>query len=423
MEHQIPNDRLLDHTQGRLTPNDMAEISQKLAEDPKLQQRYAELRRLRRLVRERYQPEAVSRPDGRDTAVGGMIAAYVEAIQSGVVLPTMHLPNADFGRPASGEFSLDAIPGSADDLGMPAGTAIAEIPVIGAAPRSIWARAKSFGMAAAATVLAALAVWSFVDDKPATIGGFSPDSVGVGIQEPTAPPIVDAFGNSNRPTPGTGTGIEPQPAPEAVTRPDPPTHPGDGAHPTPRHPIESPANPDEVVSPRDRVPFDPDPDAVIETNTPRIEQPRVEPGVGPQNPPTGNGNGEAVIENTPAPATNGRPRGVDVPATPFQSERELAAIARRHLSPTAFEALHGRQAEVEREYVVAAGTKRGDVDGNGIVDGRDAEHLLRHILTGDAETTFGALADTNRDGRVDIRDHVKLMADIDPNRDPAHGQD
>lgn len=416
MENPLSNDRLLDHTQGRLSPNEMAEISRRLAEDPVLQQRYAELRRLRRLIRERYQPETVAWPDVRDAEISSTIASFVEAIQNGVALPAVPMPEV---APTDG---LGIVPATSEAEPWRVRTdRIEAIPIIQPMQHrhahSVWGRMRGFGTAAAASVLAALAFWSFMDDQRVNIGGLDPSAVAVDITD-TLPPLPDfesAIGRHDlgtaaptTPTPSALTPMVPDATPDAVAEvprnPIPAPTPDDSGAVVEHPPLPMPGVPVDAVNPTDEaavarpdhLPGQPRPDDASPGSTPVIEAPPTAPSGG----------------------TGRRPRGPELPTGAFSDEHRMLELIGRAADATSAAALRGRDPETSPDYVVAAGVRRGDVDGNGIVDHRDAERLLRHLLKGDAETVFGALADTNRDGRVDSRDYMRLRAEVGPDAGP-----
>ena len=366
--HSIPNDRLLDHAQGRLSPAELAEISRQMAEDAGLQARYAELRRLRRLVRESYRPNAVARPDARDEEMAGTIAGFCEAIREGV-LPDAPESMQEFAASNVGEFDYaeEDTPSSAGAgghvisgpwLAAAESARISNVVMDGArgAAARRWRSAVSY--AAAAAVLLMAAWWSVGTDEPMVN---SPASGRLQVQlspQVTPPPMAAAeAGNSAE---ATTARID--------TVPD--SNPGMPGMTTPQ-----------------------DPGELIEQPTPTpVPVPPVAPDAG------------SVVGDNAGSAGNGsaRPEPIDVDNS--------FADARRAFQSSSVSALAGSQPaeDATPRVIVGRTVLRGDVDGNGVIDERDYRFLRDRVLRNDA-WQLGAAADVNGDHTVDTRDLATLL--------------
>ncbi|MGE0431949.1 MAG: dockerin type I repeat-containing protein [Planctomycetota bacterium] len=393
--HQVPNDRLLDHAQGRLTPGELAEISRQMSEDPSLQQRYAEIRRLRRLVRERYRPTAVARPDGRDEEMAGLISGFVDAIRNGVMLPTaeqagypaelaaiMQGDADDSAAGASARYDYDDSPSSAGNVISGPWLAPAEsapmsaIVVDGAhAPGRLRTLRRVAGYGAAAAVLLMAAWWSIGTDdplvSPSRSSALQPKSVV--IREASEPAVAVLGPASMSPVSPIDRGQE---VGVNTTAPSP-------TSPT------SPTSPD-VIQHTER-------DTATDTQAPAA-------GAGnTDNPP-------ADVADSGDNSSNVRPAPAPEDGSEFMRERASRMFADSGASLGNAGGNNSGTAASGSRLIVGRTELLGDVDGNGVVDDRDYRRLLEHVLASDAHTLGLAVADINGDNTIDTRDLASLRS-------------
>ena len=432
MEREITHDQLLDYAQGRLTPVEMTEISRLLLKDPELQQRYAHLRRLQRILREHYRPEAVAHPEARDEAVAAMISSYVEAVRAGMAPPTEFAASLAAVPPVDSTGSHDAVATPAQDRALPAtepavpGLAEVdqelealerELSAAGIAPHDAGAQADESGdnevatlpahgrprrspvrsllaYSAAAGLLVAAAAVSFVDPGAAPLTDDDADALPAQwLSEVTPPERPDELARPARED-------REEEAPEIVTEydePDTASHDEDNvaqldAEAT-RHDEDGSENGSEV---RNEVA-----EADTATDESGTEAPEVAEAEAskPEDSDTSNG--------------NRRPGGVDVAREGTEDSEAAAAQekARRMADSSPIQNLTG--GADGNEVVVERGPLPGDLNDDGVVDERDVRILSEALIELELEPEelyehLGPAADLTGNGRIDVRDLQRL---------------
>jgi hypothetical protein len=413
----VTNDRLLDYLRGDLPDEAAREVAEAIASDATIASQLETVRALHAMVRSGYRPVLPQAGrDDVDAAVFDMIAAATDQLAAGadeIVLP------AKLRRPTTERFEI------ADDAGAAAGVRDAARragtePEAGAVPdaepaqaaalrtvplgptetgneptradRSWFAGVVSLAVAAMVMVtvtMIAVIVVTMTSDAATGPAVADADDFAPLELPPLPPPPAGAEVPVPAPLPGTPDAppspgpIDDRPAGHESTPPVPDAGPDDPRDPNPAVPEGDDARPTVAEGPG---PADTDPGAAERSD---------------------GGAGEPV-----------GPAGVDPVAAANRAALEL--LRRARTSP-AFRALAGGSGADaaptadgdDPGFVVRAGTRRGDVDDNGVIDHNDARALLDAVVDGDAERKLDRLAaDINRDGVIDGADYLDLDEQI-----------